>query len=335
MGLLQFAMVGNYSRFWNDLKNLRGQAHKPASWMFFDTCLCTLRYGSGMQDYLNYRFYEKKHKQRREYLTIGYQARMDRYVANTKYSSFLSLKPNFHRNYSEFTRRDWFSTELGYERYLAFLERNPVFIYKPKLGLGGTDIEKISVDEIADKKAFYDRLVREEAFIEELIRQNDAWGKLCPASINTLRVMTTAVNGKSEIIFAAARIGNGSNVADNFHQGGMAILVDMERGRLTGTAFNKKLERFTHHPLTGVKLDGYEIPFWKEIRQMCLKAALVNEGINLVGWDVAITNDGPLLIEGNRGPGWDLVQVLLGRGTKYMVQPLIEEMKASGLWDTK
>lgn len=60
---------------------------------------------------------------------------------------------------------------------------------------------------------------------------------------------------------------------------------------------------------------------------MVLKAALVNDKVNMIGWDVAISKDGPLIIEGNRGPGFDLVQVLLKRGTKYMLDDLLEEVK--------
>ena len=60
---------------------------------------------------------------------------------------------------------------------------------------------------------------------------------------------------------------------------------------------------------------------------MVLEAALVNDKVNMVGWDVAISKNGPLIIEGNRGPGFDLVQVLLKKGAKYMLDDLLEEVK--------
>ena len=68
---------------------------------------------------------------------------------------------------------------------------------------------------------------------------------------------------------------------------------------------------------------------------MVLEAVLVNDKVNMVGWDIAISKDGPLRIEGNRGPGFDLVQVLLKKGTKYMLDELLEEVKNGELVESE
>lgn len=68
---------------------------------------------------------------------------------------------------------------------------------------------------------------------------------------------------------------------------------------------------------------------------MVLEAALVNDKVNLIGWDVAISKKGPLIIEGNRGPGFDLVQMLLKKGTKYMLDDLLQEVKEGKLKEEK
>lgn len=41
---------------------------------------------------------------------------------------------------------------------------------------------------------------------------------------------------------------------------------------------------------------------------MCCRAAFVEPHMRYVGWDVAITPDGPVFVEGNNLPGYDMVQ---------------------------
>lgn len=108
----------------------------------------------------------------------------------------------------------------------------------------------------------------------------------------------------------------------------------METGKLTGNGIDKRLNE-AEESVTGIKFDGFQIPYWEEIKEMVLEAALVNDKVNLVGWDVAISKNGPLIIEGNRGPGFDLVQMLLKKGTKYMLDDLLEEVKLGKLREEK
>lgn len=110
--------------------------------------------------------------------------------------------------------------------------------------------------------------------------------------------------------------------------------MDIESGKLVGNGIDKKLNE-SEKSITGIKFDGFKIPYWKKIKEMVLKAALVNDKVNLVGWDVAISKNGPLIIEGNRGPGFDLVQILLKKGTKYMLDDLLQEVKEGELKEEK
>lgn len=110
--------------------------------------------------------------------------------------------------------------------------------------------------------------------------------------------------------------------------------MDIEAGKLVGNGIDKKLNE-SEKSMTNIKFDGFQIPYWEEIKEMVLKAALVNDKVNLVGWDVAISKNGPLIIEGNRGPGFDLVQILLKKGTKYMLDDLLQEVKEGKLKEEK
>lgn len=56
---------------------------------------------------------------------------------------------------------------------------------------------------------------------------------------------------------------------------------------------------FETHPTSGKKLVGYEVPFFRQARRLCLEAAMVTPSLRYVGWDVGITPDGPAIVEGN------------------------------------
>lgn len=332
MGVLKFAFGGNYKRFYNNLKIVGKKVHKNPALMFIDAGLSMVLFGSGLTDYLNYEFYNKSFKKRKEYATIGYQDKFYKKAAYGKGEEYFSNKIKFHQKFKEFNNLDYYDYNDGVDALKEFLEKHSFCVEKPICGLGGSNVNKISADTITNYDEYYKKLVDKNLFLEEFVIQNKDWGKISPNSVNTLRIVTSAVNGKAKILFAAARIGSGKSVVDNFHQGGTASLIDYEKGILKGNGISKDLKEFEVHPSTKIKFDGYKIPYFEEIIDMCIKAALVNDNIHVVGWDVAIKDDGPILIEGNNGPGFDIVQVLKRRGTKYMLDDVKKEMKKTGIW---
>lgn len=326
MGIVSFALQGNYGRYYKDLKELSKKNHKPAWFMFLDTAVSTLVLGSGLQDYLNYEFHKKSFKERRTYVTVGYLDKVTPIIANIKWSPYMSNKLNFHKNYGKYTKRDFFDNEDSFENFEKFLERHEEFVFKPQIGQCGEGVTKIVTAEIKDRKALYEKAKQTDACVEELVKQHPDWEILGPGSVHTIRVLTSAVKGKSKILYAAARVGSGKSIADNFHLGGSAVLVDVEKGTLVGNAIDKKLNEH-EFSTTGIRFDGYPIPYWEEVKKMVLEAALVNDEIHLVGWDVAIGKDGPLVIEGNRSSSFDIIQVPPKKGQRPMLDQLLKEIK--------
>ena len=323
MGLLKFAKNGNYKKYYESLKELSKTNHKSPFLMFADTAISCLFFKSGLQDYLNYKFYEKSFKERSTYATIGYQHEFYKLAAHWDYAPFFSNKVNFHKNFKKYTKRSFVSYEDGYEKVAEFIKSHDAIVRKPISGLGGANVEKIETKKIKNLKEFYENLNKENCLLEELVIQDKTWSKLNPDSLNTVRVVTKCINGKSDILFAVARIGGGKSIVDNFHQGGMGVKVTIENGTLEGNAIDKKGNESEETSITHVKVDGFKIPYWNEIVKMTKEAAAVNDNVNVVGWDVGISENGPVIIEGNRGPGMDIIQVLYKRGVK----PDLEKVK--------
>ena len=126
-------------------------------------------------------------------------------------------------------------------------------------------------------------------------------------SIQTLRI-TTFIDGDGNFRFlhAALKIITGNCPVDSFHQGrtGNAIgPVNLETGVLGSTAMmapdGHGLVWVEKHPRTGRSIKGFQLPFWKELRDVVKNAAHHFLPIRTIGWDVAITPDGPKIIEAN------------------------------------
>ena len=331
MRMLNFARNGNYKRFYENLKEVsKTNGRKP--WiMFIDCAFSVLITGSGLSDYLNFKFYEKSWKERKSYVTIGYQAKFYKKAAHDE-KHICDHKVEFLKQFKEFTKRDFFDPNDSIENLKKFVDKHPTFVMKPIDGLGGDGVKKDKLSNYKNVEELYNTMKKNNTFIEEIIIQNKEWGKISPNSINTLRVMTSNVNGNVKIFCIMARIGNGINFADNFHQGGVGVYVDTEKGVLKGNAINKDLEEFEYHQTTNIKFDNYKIPFFDKVSDLCIEAAKKIPEVNIIGWDVAITDNGPLIIEGNNGPGFDLIQVVLKKGTKYMLEDIEKEMKKANIW---
>ncbi len=70
-------------------------------------------------------------------------------------------------------------------------------------------------------------------------------------------------------------------------------------GQMTGDKPECLSEFFDHHPGTGARVTGRVVPFWRETAQLAVDAHRTLPGRVFIGWDIAITADGPKILEGN------------------------------------
>ncbi len=313
MAFYSYIFSANYKRFFDNLKNVSKKENKNFLGLVFDTGNCVFRYGFGLTDYLNYKLYNKNSKERKQYVSTKTENKFYETVSPSAYKKRYTIKPDFLADFKDFTKRDFIvPKEDNYNEFLEFLDKHEVFMSKPYDGLGGADVKKEYSKDIENKEEYFNNAIKNRIFLEELVKQHPDMNKLCKKSVNTMRIMTFNDHGKSRIIWMGLRVGNGINSIDNFHAKGMAVNIDINTGKLVGNAIDKNLNEYEEHPFTHVKFDGFQIPCFEEAKKMVLEASLRSDKILVVGWDVAISDRGPVIIEGNRRPGFDIVQVLSG-----------------------
>jgi len=206
---------------------------------------------------------------------------------------------------------------------IEFLKNKSALVLKPVDGGGGVGIyilrysEKgITINGKLTSPGEINNLISKckYFYISEFIVQGDYGNNLYPNSINTLRVITMKdpVTNKVFIPIAVQRMGNKtSEPADNWTQGGLSAEVDMETGVLSqGISYpvDGKLEWHSHHP-SGNPIEGLKVPHWEEIKNKLIYAAESIHNLKYVGWDVVITSDGFMVLEGNNYSDVNLVQV--------------------------
>lgn len=135
-------------------------------------------------------------------------------------------------------------------------------------------------------------------------------GKAAP----TVRIMTAEnEKGEAEAIIAVFRMPqNLSSDVDNFHAGGIASAVDLSSGRL-GEASNLGVKKdclgwLSKHPENGSQIEGTILPLWNELKEVACRAHTCFLPHKLIGWDICITNDGPVIIEANLQADTDILQ---------------------------
>jgi|SRR5690554_2895630 len=213
----------------------------------------------------------------------------------------------------------------------AWVERNKIthFVAKPLAGATGTSVLVLEKKEQADI-LFVDRggqeynlsaLVKHMSqkvnyshqgfLLEEQIVGHPDLTRFNPSSVNTCRVVTLLNHaGDAEVALAVLRIGGEGRNTDNWHTEGIAAGIDIETGIIGQGVVRPEFggTRHSRHPETGVIFEGEKIPQWDKIVQLALKAARVTPFIHTVGWDVAATPQGPVIIEANYNWGPVMVQ---------------------------
>lgn len=284
---------------------LRKKAGKPTLWLLFDMVRCALRYGAGYVDYKITEMYRLTPAQRSTQITRavsnGIVARMN----DKAYWHFFDDKATFNTLFAENIRRDWIDLRKTTEaEFDDFKKNRGDVIGKPIEGSSGQGIVKYRGGALPPM-----REIRESGIdlLEDFVKQHEALSALCPTSVNTLRIATLLGDKKQGIVYAYIRIGNG-NVVDNVDQGGMAAPIDLDSGIIRGVGADKQGNRFEVHPMTGLRIPGLQIPYWREACEMCLRAMQVIPQVRFVAWDVAITPGGPEFIEGNSFPSHAIPQ---------------------------
>lgn len=170
---------------------------------------------------------------------------------------------------------------------------------------------------------------------EGLVYQTKQFNLLNESSVNTVRFMTTLYpNGEAKIIATFIKIGRAGKCVDNAGDGGnIDVCVDLKTGEIKyAIQYDgwRKIKDIDKHPDSGNQLNGLVIEKWESIKQEVLKFQQAFPYCKAAGWDIAITDQGPVVIEVN--DFWDRTgQYFIRKGWRNEIRDCYKAWRKTGM----
>lgn len=304
----------DYANMFKIAKFISKKTKKSKFLILIDMVYCGLVYQAGYYDYQEFEFYNLNKEQRKTYLTRGKNNEIVRLFNDRASFHSFENKVEFNKIFNKYLKRDWLYLDNNVEEFLDFFNKHHSIIVKPIDATGGNGVEKfVYIDEDESRKLYDTLIEKKQLLVEECIVQHPAMNSLYNKSVNTLRLFTFYKDGQSHFLQAILKIGNGG-VIDNFSGGGMYTYVD-ENGKVFVEAIDRDDNIYYEHPISHAQIVGFNVPLFHEAVELVKECAKVIPEIAYVGWDVAISDKGPVIVEGNCFPG------------VYQVKPSLSDKK--------
>lgn len=296
-----------------------------------DMLFSCFAYGYTPNEYICYNFPAKTLAQRHEFLSDRDSICLGFRLNDINSFGVFSNKFKTYERFQSYYHRDaiLIKTAADASDFLHFIEKHRCFVKKLVGEACGRSIERIDLDrENCSPKEMFDRLITDgETIIEECVVQSSKMCSLNASSVNTVRCIT--MNTKKGVIlpYCFLKVGRAGSFIDNGGAGGILVGIDERTGVLCTDGVDELNRRYSTHPDSNVLFQGFRLPQWDEALHICHEIASQIPEMQLIGWDLAHTDDGWIVIEGNAlteviGP-----QATFGNGIRGSFEGYMKDMK--------
>jgi hypothetical protein len=150
--------------------------------------------------------------------------------------------------------------------------------------------------------------------------------------LSTVRLITAMYADGPRALFACLKIATGSNSVDNFAHGSTGNLlagIDVATGVMMPAVGSARpdwpaMVEVASNPENGYPIAGSRVPLWPEVVTTALRGQDSLPEFKTIGWDIAITSDGVVLVEANYGYDPLIIETAYGRGLKAEFATLLD-----------
>lgn len=299
----------NYKRM-DDLITYIAEENKiKKAKVYFDFFLNAATRGIGYVDYLKGNYINLSNEEKKDFLTKRNYVRLVKYLNKRGYQIIFHDKVVFNRIFKDYIGRDFIDIrEVGYKGFKKFVTGKENVFAKKHNSFGGDGVKKVNIAG-EDLKVLFNQLYNNKQYlIEDTLIQNEYLDWINPKAVNNVRLVTLLKDGEVYVVFKTLRINAGSEEVISCHD--IYMTLDDE-GNILGNVVDDECNIYKKHPVTGFKFKGAKIPHMDKALELVKSAAKLVPEMRWIGWDVAITEDGAAIIEGNNYPSFGLHQFYL------------------------
>lgn len=317
--------LGKYRKQLKQLNASEGWGTVRSVLTYFDYLGAFMIHGCLIDQYVNGRFYTYRNYYRARIITQRRLERIIRCANSSEAIPLLENKASFNRHFSQWVSRKWtLSESMTPDDFESLCKAASAIFVKPLDACEGKGIRRVPVPAAAETMhSLYDELKQGRYIIEQELAQHSGmiFGN---KSVNTIRINTLLdKNGEVHFFKPVLRAGIGSAYVDNYNAGGVEYAVDLATGVITMPGYRAGELTQINHPGTDIRMVGYQIPMWQEVKDSVARAARHIPECRYVGWDVAITPCGVELIEGNHNPGYVCMEYFGETGWYSKLKPYL------------
>lgn len=288
--------------------------------VYDDICFCFFAYGFQPDEYVFYHLKDKNMKERKSYISdlerVIYITQMndvcDRMLFHDKAKTYEYFRKYYKRDAVRV------ETKKDYRTFASFVEKHPVFVEK-RLDLSrgnGIKLVDISQIEIPVDKYFEQLIGNGKYILEEKIFQSKKMAQLNETSVNTVRCIVIQTRYGVIIPYAFLKVGRKGSFVDNGGKGGILVDINEKNGVLNSEGMDETGKRYNIHPDNGTKFEGFQLPDWQALLELCEVITPLAPSFKTIGWDFAHTDKGWVVVEGNHFGQLVGPQITKGHGIK-------------------
>lgn len=317
----------DWKKFRLFLDHASKESGKSKAGLIADMLSCVFQYNISILEYFQFRFYRKNKQERQKWAGTGYMFEFQLAMNPKSARDILDDKTKFYKSYGKYfvhSVGDIADLKAQPELVQKLLD-NPSgkVVFKAADGKCGAQVEIKKTSEFSADNLVSFMQQNDFDLVEEFIIQHPKLQALSPSAVNTVRIFTQLDHNNEVVILGCRQRISVNSPVDNMAAGNMAAPIDEKTGIVNGPAVYSDITKHdeTKHPVTGVEIVGFEVPFWNEIIAMVKEAALLHPQNRSIGWDIVVTEKGPGFIEGNHDWCKLLWQLPAGDGLKSLLEP--------------